>query len=96
MDMNKKLFAISSSILILVLSLVIFKFYNFDENQKNIKFRTDIQQDEQVKNNEAMISKSLINIVENPTDFSGKPNNLHEKSNTSSLSNNSGVKQIDQ
>lgn len=96
MDMTKKLFAISSSILLLVLSVVVFKFYNFDENQKNIKFRTDIQQDEQVKNNEAMISKSLINIVENSTDFSEKPNNLNEKSNTSGLSNNSGVKQIDQ
>lgn len=95
MLMKKNRFILSGSVLVLVLSVIVFKLYNSNDNQQNIKFRADSQQDAQVQSNEAMISKSLNSIVEN----SNKPDEANQKqsisnSNTVGLSNNSGEKPI--
>ena len=64
--MKKIIFFISSISLMLILGILIFKFYTFEDTGSNdMQLRTDSQQDAQVKNNEAMLSNSLTNIVEN-------------------------------
>lgn len=64
-----------------------------DNNQKNIKFRSDVQQDIQVKNNEQMMSKSLTDLMNTQIqDKKQKVSNLPAKiSNEPGLSNQSGV-----
>lgn len=85
--MKKKSIFISSIALTLLLSLIVYKYYKINDNQQNINFRTDTEQDIQVKNNESMISKSLIDITnEQKTE---KPSN-YENSDTTGLSNNVG------
>ncbi|MFI8011883.1 hypothetical protein ACIF8R_17160 [Acinetobacter sp. ABJ_C4_1] len=91
--MQKKYFVISSIILTFIISIVSYHFYKSDANQTNIKFRSDIQQDTQVKNNEQMISKSLTNLMNTQVyDESQKEGNLPAKtSNQPGLSNQSGT-----
>lgn len=61
--MKKKILIIVSIILLLIVSLIIYKNYILHKNQQNIKFRVDVEQDAQVKNNEMMLSKSLTDIM---------------------------------
>ncbi len=93
MYMQKKYFVMGSIILTFIISIVSFNFYKSDNNQKDIKFRSDIQQDTQVKNNELMMSKSLTDLMNTQVhDESQKESNLPAKtSNEPGLSNQSGT-----
>ncbi|WP_019458241.1 hypothetical protein [Acinetobacter sp. GG2] len=62
--MKKNYFLISSAVLLLVLSTITYQLYRTDDNQRNIKFRTDIQQDTQVKNNQIMAANEIEIIKE--------------------------------
>lgn len=78
--MKKNYFIIISAILLLVLSIITYQLYKINDNQKNIKFRTDTQQDAQVKNNQMMASNEIDIIKEKlKNDKLKKSNNNDEK-----------------
>lgn len=60
--MKKKLFPISSTIFVLIISTVAYQTYDSDNIEKNVEFRSEAQQDSQVQTNESMIIQSLNNI----------------------------------
>ena len=71
----------------LIVSIIYYNFYKNTDDQKNIKFRSDTQQDTQVKNNEMMISKSLTNLMN--TQIQDKP--LKESDFSSKTTSDSGL-----
>ena len=92
MDMQKKHMTITGITLLLVISIISYMMYGTNNNQQNIEFRPDIQQDAQVKNNELMLSKSLNNMMNIPTQSEPSQNGTLtiENSKESDLSNQSG------
>ncbi|MFV5583099.1 hypothetical protein VXQ32_01155 [Acinetobacter oleivorans] len=85
--MKKKYFIIGGVFLLLIVSIIYYNFYKNTDDQKNIKFRSDTQQDTQVKNNEMMISKSLTNLMN--TQIQDKP--LKESDFSSKTTSDSGL-----
>jgi hypothetical protein len=78
--MKKNYFIIISAVLLLVLSIITYQLYKINDNQKNIKFRTDTQQDAQVKNNQMMAANEIDIIKEKlKNDKLKKSNNNDEK-----------------
>jgi uncharacterized protein YxeA len=63
--MKNKFFHIGSLALMLIVSVLAYKTYTYDNQTQNIKYRVEPEQDAQVKNNESMISKSLENVTNN-------------------------------
>lgn len=87
---------ISSLVLVITITLITLKVSTSNDDQSVVKFRTDSQQDAQVKYNESMLSNSLSNVIKNidnkeklNTNISNPPS---EATSTSVLSNYSGEK----
>lgn len=58
----KKLFPISGAVFVLVIVTLAYQSYDFDNIKESSEFRTELEQDSQVKINESMLIKSLDNM----------------------------------